>query len=106
MGAALASGADIAVLTSDNPRSENPLDILAAMESGARSILAERRAAIVVEADRRAAIAAAVGLARPGDVVVVAGKGHERVQEVAGELYPFDDAAELRAAIGATVGSA
>jgi UDP-N-acetylmuramoyl-L-alanyl-D-glutamate--2,6-diaminopimelate ligase len=105
MGAALAAGADIAVLTSDNPRSENPLDILSAMESGARAVPPDERAEVVVEPDRRTAIALAVELARPGDVVVVAGKGHERVQEVGDERFPFDDAEELRAAIGAAVGS-
>jgi UDP-N-acetylmuramoyl-L-alanyl-D-glutamate--2,6-diaminopimelate ligase len=105
MGAALARGADIAVLTSDNPRSENPLDILTSMGAGARAVPEGQRAEIVVEPDRRAAIARAVDLARPGDVLVVAGKGHERVQEIGEQRFPFDDAEELRAAIGAAVGS-
>ena len=82
MGAAAAQ-ADLAVLTSDNPRSEDPLAILAEMAAGAPD--AE------VEPDRRAAIARAVAAARPGDVVVVAGKGHETGQEAGGVTMPFDD---------------
>jgi UDP-N-acetylmuramoyl-L-alanyl-D-glutamate--2,6-diaminopimelate ligase len=91
MGRAAVEGADVAVLTSDNPRSEDPLAILEEMaQPGA-----------LVEPDRRAAIALAVGLARPGDTVVVAGKGHESGQEVAGVVTPFDDRTELRAALEA-----
>jgi UDP-N-acetylmuramoyl-L-alanyl-D-glutamate--2,6-diaminopimelate ligase len=104
MGAALAHGADVAVLTSDNPRSEDPLQILAAMEAGARAVPAAERGDIVVQPDRRTAIRLAIESAVPGDVVVVAGKGHERVQELADTTIPFDDAAEMRAAIGSTVG--
>ena len=103
MGAAVAHGADVAVLTSDNPRSEDPRAILAAMESGVAEVPAADRAQVMVEPDRRAAIRLAVGLASSGDVVVVAGKGHERVQVVDGETLPFDDAEELTAAIGAVV---
>ncbi len=83
MAKAAAEGADVAVLTSDNPRSEDPHAILAAMAEGAPDA--------VVEPDRRAAIAHAVALARPGDAVVVAGKGHETGQEIAGVVHPFDD---------------
>jgi UDP-N-acetylmuramoyl-L-alanyl-D-glutamate--2,6-diaminopimelate ligase len=86
MGRAAVEGADVAVLTSDNPRSEDPLAILAEMaQPGAQ-----------VEPDRRAAIAVAVRQARPGDTVVVAGKGHESGQEVAGVVTPFDDREVLR----------
>ena len=81
MGAIAARDADIAVLTSDNPRSEDPLAILAAMREGADGVPG---AAVEVEPDRRAAIETAVRIARPGDVVVVAGKGHEQGQEIAG----------------------
>jgi UDP-N-acetylmuramoyl-L-alanyl-D-glutamate--2,6-diaminopimelate ligase len=88
MGRAAAEGADLAVLTSDNPRDEDPLAILRAMAAGAPGAL--------VEPDRRAAIAAAVAAARPGDAVVVAGKGHETGQEVAGVVTPFDDREVLR----------
>jgi UDP-N-acetylmuramoyl-L-alanyl-D-glutamate--2,6-diaminopimelate ligase len=87
MGAAAAQ-ADVAVLTSDNPRSEDPLAILAEMAAGAPAALCEP--------DRRAAIALAVEQAQPGDVVVVAGKGHETGQEVGGVVTPFDDRTVLR----------
>jgi UDP-N-acetylmuramoyl-L-alanyl-D-glutamate--2,6-diaminopimelate ligase len=100
MGAALARGADVAVLTSDNPRSEDPAAILADMAAGARA--AAGRARIHVELDRRAAIALAVSLARAGDTVVVAGKGHEQGQDVGGVVSPFDDRQVLLAALEAT----
>jgi UDP-N-acetylmuramoyl-L-alanyl-D-glutamate--2,6-diaminopimelate ligase len=88
MGRAAVDGADVAVLTSDNPRSEDPLAILAEMAADAPGA--------TVEPDRRAAIAAAVAAARPGDAVVVAGKGHETGQEVDGVVTPFDDRVVLR----------
>jgi UDP-N-acetylmuramoyl-L-alanyl-D-glutamate--2,6-diaminopimelate ligase len=91
MGAAAASLADVAILTSDNPRSEDPLAILAAMLDGVLSVPQEERARVILEPDRAAAIAQAVALASPGDVVVVAGKGHETGQYVAGSVLPFDD---------------
>jgi UDP-N-acetylmuramoyl-L-alanyl-D-glutamate--2,6-diaminopimelate ligase len=91
MGAAAASLADIAILTSDNPRSEDPLDILSAMLDGAKSVPQGRRARVIVEPDRAAAIAHAVSLAAAGDVIVVAGKGHETGQYVADAALPFDD---------------
>ena len=100
MGAAAATGADIAVLTSDNPRSEDPLDILAAVEQGARD--AGGGAELLVELDRRRAIAAAVALARAGDTLVVAGRGHEAGQEQAGVVHPFDDRAVLADALRLT----
>ncbi|GAA0277275.1 UDP-N-acetylmuramoyl-L-alanyl-D-glutamate--2,6-diaminopimelate ligase [Streptomyces polychromogenes] len=99
MGAAAARYADTAVLTSDNPRSEDPLKILAAMFEGAVSVPAEERAAVLVDADRAAAIAAAVARAGAGDTVLVAGKGHEQGQDTAGVVRPFDDRAVLREAI-------
>jgi UDP-N-acetylmuramoyl-L-alanyl-D-glutamate--2,6-diaminopimelate ligase len=91
MGAAAASLADVAILTSDNPRSEDPLAILAAMLDGVLSVPQEERARVILEPDRAAAIGQAVALASPGDVVVVAGKGHETGQYVAGSVLPFDD---------------
>jgi UDP-N-acetylmuramoyl-L-alanyl-D-glutamate--2,6-diaminopimelate ligase len=91
MGAAAASLADVAILTSDNPRSEDPLAILAAMLDGVLSVPAEERARVIIEPDRAAAISQAVSLAAPGDVIVVAGKGHETGQYVAGAVLPFDD---------------
>jgi UDP-N-acetylmuramoyl-L-alanyl-D-glutamate--2,6-diaminopimelate ligase len=95
MGAAAARRADVAVLTSDNPRSEDPAEILAAMERGARG--AHSNADLVVEPDRQAAIALAVERSGPGDVLIVAGKGHEQGQEFADRVVPFDDRKALRA---------
>ena len=100
MGAAAASLADVAILTSDNPRSEDPLAILAAMLDGVLSVPQEERARVIIEPDRAAAIAQAVALASPGDVVVVAGKGHETGQYVAGAVLPFDDREVTAAALG------
>ncbi len=99
MGAAAAALADVAILTSDNPRSEDPLAILAAMLDGVLSVPQDDRARIIVEPDRAAAITQAVGLAAPGDVVVVAGKGHETGQYVAGAVLPFDDRKVTAAAL-------
>lgn len=87
MGRAAAIGSDIAILTSDNPRSEDPLVILSAMELGARQAGSQ----VMVEADRRTAIEQALALAAPGDCVVIAGKGHEQGQEIDGVVRPFDD---------------
>jgi UDP-N-acetylmuramoyl-L-alanyl-D-glutamate--2,6-diaminopimelate ligase len=101
MGAAVATGADLAVLTSDNPRSEDPDAILAEMLSG---VPAGHEP--VVEPDRRAAIRLAVARAGPDDAVVVAGKGHERGQEIAGSVLPFDDRTVLREALAEFVGAA
>lgn len=84
--------ADVAVLTSDNPRSEDPVEILEAVERGARAAIAAGvRAELHVEVDRRDAIRAALAGADPGDVVLLAGKGHETGQEFADRTVPFDD---------------
>jgi UDP-N-acetylmuramoyl-L-alanyl-D-glutamate--2,6-diaminopimelate ligase len=91
MGAAAASLADVAILTSDNPRSEDPLAILAAMLEGVLGVPVAERARVIIEPDRAAAIGQAVALAAPGDVIVVAGKGHETGQYVGGAVLPFDD---------------
>ena len=99
MGAIAARGADVAILTNDNPRSEDPHAILAAIKEGAAA--SDGHATVEVVPDRKAAIDKAVGMAGPGDVVLVAGKGHEQGQEVAGEVHPFDDRTVLRAAIAA-----
>jgi len=96
MGAIAARGADIVVLTSDNPRSEDPLAILDAMREGADGVPGAK---VEVLPDRRSAIESAVRVARPGDVVVVAGKGHEQGQEIGGVIHPFDDRVVLREAI-------
>jgi UDP-N-acetylmuramoyl-L-alanyl-D-glutamate--2,6-diaminopimelate ligase len=94
MGDIAARGADRVVLTSDNPRDEDPAAILAQVLGGI-----ERRDAVEVIADRAAAIAHAIGGAAHGDVVLLAGKGHEEHQEVAGRRYPFSDLAEARKAL-------
>ncbi|MFE9095177.1 UDP-N-acetylmuramoyl-L-alanyl-D-glutamate--2,6-diaminopimelate ligase [Streptomyces sp. NPDC007264] len=104
MGAAAARLADTAVLTSDNPRSEDPLAILATMLEGAASVPAHERGEVQVFEDRAAAVAAAVARARPGDTVLVAGKGHEQGQDIAGVVRPFDDRQVLREAIQKTQG--
>ncbi len=91
MGAAAARLADQAIFTSDNPRSEDPLAILAEMLAGALEIPQADRAHVIVEPDRAGAIGLAVGSAGKGDVVLVAGKGHERGQYVDGAVIPFDD---------------
>jgi UDP-N-acetylmuramoyl-L-alanyl-D-glutamate--2,6-diaminopimelate ligase len=87
MGAEATSLADLTVLTSDNPRSEDPLGIIAEIEVGAR----EGGGDYLVEPDRRAAIELAVEAAGEGDVVVIAGKGHETYQELADLTVEFDD---------------
>jgi UDP-N-acetylmuramoyl-L-alanyl-D-glutamate--2,6-diaminopimelate ligase len=99
MGAAAASLADVAILTSDNPRSEDPLAILAAMLDGVLSVPHDDRARVIVEPDRAAAIAQAVTMAAPGAVILVAGKGHETGQYVAGAVLPFDDRAVTASAL-------
>lgn len=98
MGAAAARLADVAILTSDNPRSEDPLAILAEMLSGAVGVAQAERGKVMVLPDRAAAIGAAISAADKGDVVVIAGKGHEHGQYVAGSVVPFDDR-EVAAAV-------
>jgi UDP-N-acetylmuramoyl-L-alanyl-D-glutamate--2,6-diaminopimelate ligase len=88
MGQAAAERADVVVVTSDNPRDEDPDAIIAAVVAG---VPMPRRSALVVEPDRRAAIALGLDAAGPGDVVVIAGKGHETTQTIGGRRLPFDD---------------
>ena len=97
--AAAAALADAAIFTSDNPRSEDPLAILAAMLEGAVGVPARRRAHVAVEPDRATAIGQAVALAGKGDVVLVAGKGHEKYQVIGDRTLPFDDVEVARAAL-------
>jgi len=99
MGEVAAAGADVLVVTDDNPRSEPPAEIRAAMIAGTRAVPAGRRAAVLEEGDRRAAIEQAIALARAGDTVLIAGKGHETGQEVDGVLTAFDDVPVARAAL-------
>jgi len=95
MGEAVGRRADVAVVTSDNPRSEDPVAIAAAVIEGVR------RAGVdpVVEPDRKRAIQFAVGAAAPGDVVLLAGKGHEPYQQIGTVKHPFDDRVEARRAL-------
>ena len=103
MGAAAAEGADVVMVTDDNPRTEDPAAIRAEVLAGrVRGRTPPPR--IVEVAGRRAAIDEAVRLAEPGDVVALLGKGHERGQEIAGEVLPFDDRVELAAALRARFG--
>jgi UDP-N-acetylmuramoyl-L-alanyl-D-glutamate--2,6-diaminopimelate ligase len=102
MGALAADLSDLVWITDDNPRTEDPAAIRAAMLGGAGTSDAAR-AIVTEEGDRRTAIRAAVAAARPGDVVVVAGKGHEPGQKVGAENLPFSDVEELDAAVRATV---
>ena len=101
MGEIAARGADLLVVTDDNPRSEEPAAIRRAMLDGALAVPAAERGEVVEVGDRAAAIAAAVAAAAAGDTVLVAGKGHETGQEVAGVVHPFDDRLVLRAALEA-----
>jgi UDP-N-acetylmuramoyl-L-alanyl-D-glutamate--2,6-diaminopimelate ligase len=107
MGAAAATASDLVVLTSDNPRGERPEAILADIEAGVREAgmqpLAPSGAGqgYLIEADRRGAIALALHAARPGDVVVIAGKGHEDYQIVGAERRHLDDREEVRRVLGA-----
>ena len=100
MGRAVGSLADHVIVTSDNPRSEEPDAIIGAVLSGLPAGVSAR-----VQPDRRAAIALALDEARPGDVVLVAGKGHETGQEIAGRVVPFDDRVVARELLEARWGS-
>ena len=91
MGQVAEKGADVVIVTSDNPRSENPAVIVEAILSGVCD-----RSSVVVEPDRAKAIGAAIGQAGPGDVVLIAGKGHETEQIIGGTTLEFDDVAVAR----------
>jgi UDP-N-acetylmuramoyl-L-alanyl-D-glutamate--2,6-diaminopimelate ligase len=108
MGRAAATGADLVMLTDDNPRTEDPASIVAAIERGVREVIAERceprdlgghARAYAVKHDRRQAIRDAIQGARAGDVVVIAGKGHETYQIVGTRCLPLDDRHEARLAL-------
>jgi UDP-N-acetylmuramoyl-L-alanyl-D-glutamate--2,6-diaminopimelate ligase len=99
MGAAAADGADLVIVTDDNPRSEDPAAIRAEVLAGARSNGRTAGSRVIEVEGRRAAIDEAVRLAEPGDVIAVLGKGHERGQEAAGVVTPFDDRVELADAL-------
>lgn len=93
-----ALAADTAVFTADDPCGEDPAEITAQVLTGT---IGRSGGDLVVEHDRRAAIAIAVGRAVPGDVVLVAGRGHERFQTVGGRQHPFDDVEVVAAALAA-----
>jgi UDP-N-acetylmuramoyl-L-alanyl-D-glutamate--2,6-diaminopimelate ligase len=92
MGKIAAELADLVIVTSDNPRSEDPITII-------QDVLQGAGLEVEIDPDRRTAIERAIGLAEPGDVVVVAGKGHEAGQEIGGVVHPFDDREVVRAAL-------
>jgi UDP-N-acetylmuramoyl-L-alanyl-D-glutamate--2,6-diaminopimelate ligase len=109
MGAAAARLSDVAIVTSDNPRTEDPAAILAEIVPGVEAAglprideaaAREGRRGFAVEADRRRAIALALASARPGDVVLIAGKGHEDHQIVGTERHHLDDREEARRGLG------
>ena len=92
MGQAAGEGSDVVVLTSDNPRREDPLAIIDQVLPG----LSGTPATVIVEADRRHAIELAIAQAQPGDLVLLAGKGHEKTQTIGERVIPFDDVAIAR----------
>lgn len=96
MAAVAQKNADQIVVTSDNPRSENPAVIISQILLGLT-----HSDAVYVEADRALAIAQAIALAQPGDVVLLAGKGHENHQEIQGVKHPFSDRTHAQAALSA-----
>jgi UDP-N-acetylmuramoyl-L-alanyl-D-glutamate--2,6-diaminopimelate ligase len=98
MGRVASLLSDVTVLTSDNPRDENPLSIIEEVRAGVAADVVPG-AAFLVEPDRHRAIGVVLDEARAGDVVIIAGKGHEDYQEVAGRRLPFDDAVEARRAL-------
>ncbi|HEY2768130.1 MAG TPA: UDP-N-acetylmuramoyl-L-alanyl-D-glutamate--2,6-diaminopimelate ligase [Solirubrobacteraceae bacterium] len=107
MGEIAARLADVVIVTSDNPRSEDPGAIIAEILHGSRRARPVGQPPVDSLVDRRAAIERAIGLARPGDVLVIAGKGHEQGQELAGgRKIPFDDVAVARQALRASAAGA
>ena len=84
---------DRVIITSDNPRNENPEDIINQMKQGIDGVYFKKVLSIT---DRKEAIKTACTLANPGDIILIAGKGHEKYQEIKGVKYPFDDLEELK----------
>ena len=101
MGMVAARLSDVVVVTSDNPRSEDPVRIIDEVKRGAEPETRQGGAEVLTIVDRRDAIARAVESAAPGDVVLIAGKGHEKYQEIDGRALPFDDVAVAREALEA-----
>jgi UDP-N-acetylmuramoyl-L-alanyl-D-glutamate--2,6-diaminopimelate ligase len=96
MGRVAAELADFTLITSDNPRKEDPGKIAAQIEEGFRAVRAE---ACAIELDRRRAIQQIIGKAEPGDIVLIAGKGHETYQEFDDTVVPFDDRVHAQEAL-------
>lgn len=101
MGEAAARGADVLIVTDDNPRSEAPESIRAQVLAGSLRVPAAQRAQVIESGRRRQAIQDALSGALPGDTVLIAGKGHETGQEVAGVVHSFDDRQAVRAGLTA-----
>jgi UDP-N-acetylmuramoyl-L-alanyl-D-glutamate--2,6-diaminopimelate ligase len=99
MGMVAARLSDVVVITSDNPRSEDPMRIIEEARRGAQPEVRNGDTELISIVDRREAIGEAVRRAGPGDVVLVAGKGHEKYQEIGGRVLPFDDVAVAREAL-------
>lgn len=97
MGGIAAQLADVVLITSDNPRTEDPQSIINEIHAGAAAVGSSKP--VLVEADRHRAIHQAIASAKRGDIVLIAGKGHEDYQEVSGQRHPFSDAQEVRAAL-------
>jgi UDP-N-acetylmuramoyl-L-alanyl-D-glutamate--2,6-diaminopimelate ligase len=93
MAAVACEHSDKVIFTSDNPRNEDPEAILSDMQAGVNAVAKKKVLAIV---DRREAIKTAVSLANPSDIVLIAGKGHEKYQEISGVKYDFDDKQVLK----------
>jgi UDP-N-acetylmuramoyl-L-alanyl-D-glutamate--2,6-diaminopimelate ligase len=101
MGMVAARLSDVVVITSDNPRSEDPLRIIDEVKRGAEPETRQSNAELLTVADRGDAIVRAIRMASAGDVVLIAGKGHEKYQEIGGQTHPFDDVAVAREALAA-----
>ena len=93
---------DKVILTSDNPRSEDPMEIIKQMQSG---VPAQHYKKVLSIVDRREAIKTACSLAQQGDIILLAGKGHEKYQEIKGEKYPFDDKEILKETFNSIINS-
>jgi UDP-N-acetylmuramoyl-L-alanyl-D-glutamate--2,6-diaminopimelate ligase len=101
MGAVAGRLSDLVVITSDNPRSEDPARIIEEIQLGiAADTRRDNGPRVLTIVDRREAISRAIGVARPGDLVLVAGKGHEKYQIIGSQVVPFDDVSVAREALG------
>ncbi len=99
MGAVAGRLSDVIVITSDNPRTEDPARIIEEIQRGITPDTRRSDQRQLAIPDRRAAITQAIELARPGDLVLIAGKGHEKYQVIGDRVLPFDDAAVAREAL-------